>query len=125
MLGEDTLLSSLSLFGFFYRALGLVISIHIYSEMKDSYWHPILDIFLLGIIMKVLLSPFYGNVGRLGLYLYVTDVVVYSLYYMYYYRRSNNLRLAEFLCVALYYSIEFIGVLAGNTYETVPYVISI
>lgn len=124
-LGEETMTTSLSFMGFIYRAIGLVIGLHIYSEMKDRCWNIVLDVFLLGIVVRVLLSPFYGNVLRLGLYLYIVDVIVYSLYFIYYYRRSNNLRLLEFLCVVGYFSVEFVGALTGNIYETVPYVLSL
>ena len=124
-LGEDTSSTTLSLFGFFYRMIGVIIGVHVFSELKDVCWNKILDVFLVGIFIRILLSPFYGNIGRLGLYLYITDVIVFSLYFLYYYKRSDNLRLVEFLCVVFYYSIEYFGVLVGNTYETVPYVISL
>ncbi len=117
-LGSETKETSLSFLGLIYRSIGYVFhGTALCFLIKDSHYK-LSRFYFISLIIKIILSAFYGNVLRLGLYFSIIDVIVFSKCC----GNINERRSVFFLLVVVYFSIDYLLVLIGNTFETVPYV---
>ena len=116
-LGAETASSSLSLFGFLYRMVAYFFLGTALFYLKADSHNRLFNLFLASILLRILLSAFYGNIFRLNLYFSIIDVIVFSLCAA----RKGKGRQKFYLLSVLYYSIDYVLILTGNTYGTVPY----
>lgn len=116
-LGAATESSTLSLGGFLYRSIAYVIAGLIYAQVKNKVDNRLLMIFLVSLLVRILLSTFYGNIYRLGLYLSIIDVIIYAKCFT----RLNIQTKILFCIVLFYFSFGYFATHSSNLFETVPY----
>ena len=78
-LGADTQETSLSLLGFIYRSIAYVIYGIAWHYLQKDSRGKLCDFFGASVILRIVLSAFYGNIYRLAFYFSVIDIVVFSM----------------------------------------------
>lgn len=117
-IGSATTETTLSGFGFVYRSLAYVFySVALVYLKRDSN-NKLFNFFLLSLVLKIILSAFYGSIFRLNLYFALIDIIVFSLCVV----NNSKKRKTFFYLTVLYFGIDYYLLIWGNTYETVPYV---
>jgi len=117
-IGSATTGTTLSIFGFFYRSIAYVFyGMALVYLTRDSY-EQLGRFFFLSLVIRILLSVFYGSILRMGFYFSLIDIIVFSLCVS---KKDRQRKLFLYFSV-LYFGIDYVLFLSGNTYETVPYV---
>lgn len=114
----DAEVSSLSFFGFFYRCLVYIIAGFVFAKIRKNVNNRALLLFVASLLFRIILSTFYGNIYRIGLYLSIFDVIIYARVYDF---LKIKERFYYFIFIA-YFSFEYFSAHTGNIYGTNPYV---
>lgn len=117
-IGSATTGTTLSRFGFVYRSLAYVFYGVALAYLKRDSNDKLFNFFLLSLVLRIILSAFYGSILRLNFYFALIDIIVFSLCVA----NEDEKRRTFFYLTVLYFGIDYFLVLWGNTYETVPYV---
>ena len=116
-LGVETESSTLSFGGFLYRSIAYVIAGLVYAQIRKKIDNRLLMLFIVSLLVRILLSAFYGNIYRLGLYLSLIDVIIYAKCFASFNSHTKIL----FWTVVIYFSYGYFATHANNMFETIPY----
>lgn len=116
-LGEETEMTSLSFWGFFYRSISYIFSGWVFYKIRYRVGNSALALFIISLLVKIILSAFYGNIYRIGLYLSIFDIIIFAKCYNIIKPKDKLI----FLIGIMYYSIEYFNAHIGNIYGTNPY----
>lgn len=117
-IGSETTGTTLSVFGFLYRSIAYFFYGCVLVYLKKDSNYKLCNFFLVSLVIRILLSAFYGSILRLGFYFSLIDIVVFSICAP----KKDRKRRFFFYMATLYFGIDYFLTLSGNTYETVPYV---
>jgi hypothetical protein len=117
-IGTETTATTLSIFGFLYRSIAYIFYGSALFYLKKDSNNKLCIFFLVSLVIRIILSAFYGSILRLGLYFSLIDIVVFSICIA----KKDRKRKTFFYMATLYFGIDYFLTLSGNTFETVPYV---
>ncbi len=117
-IGSETTGTSLSVFGFLYRSIAYFFYGYALVYLKKDSNHKLCNFFLVSLVIRIVLSAFYGSILRLGFYFSLIDIVVFSICVA----KKDKRRTSFFYLATAYFGVEYFLTLSGSTYETVPYV---
>lgn len=116
--GYTTHETTLSIFGFFLKSIAYIFHGYILYYLLKRGEIKLGVLFFSSLIIRILLSAFYGVIFRFGLFFSIIDVVVYSRCFLF----LSTKKKAIFYLALIYWGIEYVSILYYNTYETVPYI---